>query len=302
MKIFQVYHSSTGNNRLCAAVFEEEAKARGDECLTFDVRNSGDGKEAAARIAECDLFGVVTPTYYFKAPVTMIDFIERLPAFEPKPCCILNCCTDITSNTIAMLARQLQRKNLFLIDSLVVHGEETYPPFRWKSLIPKKGKPGAEELRRVRAFTKRVCEAAEKIRRNPNHVFRPRRYVVWPTPFHFIAVSASRRNMMRYMLGKRLVPDACTSCGICARECPTNSIRLLPHDLNAVRRRRDATVRRRGVLCARLADSADGTLMLPVFADTCMGCYACVNLCPTSAIYTPVANRRPPYPGPASAR
>ena len=299
MKVVQLYHSSTGNSRLCASVFADEAGRQGAVCETFDIRDVGDGKELIERIRGCDLFGVTVPTYYFKAPVNVLEFLETLPAFEPKPLFVLNCCTSISSNTIAMLANLLQQKNLFLIDRLIVHGEESYPPFRWKSLLPQKGKPGAKELERVREFARMVCEKAGEIRSDPDYTFPHRHYKIWHTPFHFIAISASRRNLMRYMLGKRLVADACTSCGVCAQKCPTKSIRLSPHDLKAIEGRRDTVVRRRGVLCAKLADSPDETMMLPVFLDTCMGCYACVNLCPVSAIYTPVAAGRPPYRGPA---
>ena len=301
MKIVQLYHSSTGNNRLCASVFEQEVSKSGHACATTDIRNVGDGRKVVERIGECDLFGVTIPTYYFKAPINVIEFLDSLPVFEPKPFFVLNCCTSISSNTIAMLAGRLQEKNLYLIDRLIVHGEESYPPFRFKFFLPQKGKPGKRELERVRGFARGLCEKAEKITADSNHTFRRKRYPIWPTPFHLIAISASCRNMMRYMFGKRLVPDACTSCGTCARECPTGSIELFPHDLSAMERRRDVVIRRRGNLCARLAESPDGTVRLPVFADTCMGCYACVNLCPARAIHTPVAAGRPPFRGPDGA-
>ncbi len=294
MRILNLYHSSTGNNRLCAAVFEEEAAALGHDCRTVDIRDAGDGRELVEQIRGCDLFGLTVPTYYFKAPVNVVEFLDRLPVFEPKPFFVLNCRTDTTANTISMLANQLRKKNLFLIDSERVKGEESYPPFRFKRYIPGKGTPGEKELSRVRGFAKRVCEKAEAIPAGPDYAFKRKHHTVWPTPFHLIALASSRRHMLRFMLGKKLVPGACTACGVCARECPTKSIRLLPHDSDAIERRRDVTYRRRAALNAGLA-RGDGVVMLPVFADTCMGCYACVNLCPASAIYTPVANGRPPY-------
>ena len=300
MRIVQIYHSSTGNTRLCAEVFERRAVDAGHQCRTIDVRDVGDGREVAGVIRDCDLFGLAVPTYYFKAPANVTEFVEALPVFEPKPAFVLNCRTDTTANTISLLARQLQRKNLFLIDSLRVRGEESYPPFRFKWYIPGKGAPTGDDLHKVRDFADTVCARAAKISADANHVFAKRHYVVWPTPFQFIAAAASRRNMARYMLGRRLVPDACTSCGICARECPVGTVAMFPHALDDIERRRDVTVRRRSALHARLAASDTGTVELPVFSDACMGCYACVNLCPTQALYTFVANGRPPYRGPAA--
>ncbi len=302
MRIVQIYHSSTGNTRLCASVFERSAVEAGHECRTIDVRDIDNSSEIAEVIRGCDLFGLSVPTYYFKAPVNIIEFIDTLPVFEPKPVFVLNCRTDTTANTISLLARQLQRKNLFIIDSLRIKGEESYPPFRFKWLIPGKGTPNQADQHKVGDFAVKVCAQAESILADADYVFKKKRYMIWPTPFQFIAWAASRRNMARYMVGRKLVPGACISCGTCVSKCPVNAVAMIPHDMDAINRRRDITIRHRKVLKSRLDASENGVVQLPVFSEACMGCYACVNLCPEQALYTLASNGRPLYRGPAATQ
>ncbi len=70
----------------------------------------------------------------------------------------------------------------------------------------------------------------------------------------------------------RLVEERCTSCMICARECPTWCIRLTSHQERSVPAE-DARPRTHNVLDTFTIDWA-----------LCMYCGVCIEQCPTDAL------------------
>jgi NAD-dependent dihydropyrimidine dehydrogenase PreA subunit len=105
----------------------------------------------------------------------------------------------------------------------------------------------------------RMAEAAERLAAG-QEVKRPA-YRIYPTPSLPMALFAIHGGL-RLGLGKRTVDmDLCDLCGRCATACPAGAI----------------NVARSG----------------PVFARTCIGCWACFNVCPKEAVRSNLPMVRP---------
>ncbi len=297
MKITIICHSSTGNTRLCAETMAAELGRLGHDCVTIDVRRLGRG-EMPGDLKTADLVGVATPTYFFRPPVNLTEYLQSIPPLEPKPGFVLNTCSAVRSNTVKTIAKLLQRRNVFMIGKLTIHAEEAYPLFRFGFFKYNEGKPHERDLEKVRRFARRIGERAKKIQSDESErrrALRKRLYVNLPTPFHLIALVSTRKNQLRAMLRKKVIADRCTSCGVCVEACPTHSITLVPFTRDEVEASPGVVIEERERYERNLAEE---TLTLPKFADTCMACYACYNLCPEDAIITSLCRGRPRYRGP----
>lgn len=291
MKTTIIYHSSTGNTRVCVEAAAAEFRRLGHDCALIDVRHAAE-EHALENLRDGDLIGVATPTYAFQPALNLMDFVKSLPPLENKPGFILCTYGGAQSNTMRILANALQQKNIFTIAARKVKCEESFTPIRFRFLKWGRGRPREKDLEKVRAFIRRVCDKA----RGPLSL-RKRRYFNWPTPFYLIALMSSRKNQLKGMFGKRVIVDRCASCGVCAKICPTRSIQLAPVPVGEVRSSRHLVVEDDARLEEKIGEG--GVLNLPRFADTCMACYGCVNLCPEDAIYTPLCRNHPRYRGPA---
>jgi len=330
VKITIICHSSTGNTRLCAEAMAAELGRLGHECVTIDVRRLGRG-EMPDDLKTADLVGVATPTYFFRPPVNLTEYLQSIPPLEPKPGFVLNTCSAVRSNTVKTIAKLLQRRNVFMIGRLTIHAEEAYPLFRFGFFKYNEGKPHEKDLEKVRRFARRIDERAKKIQSDESErrrALRKRLYVNLPTPFHLIALVSTRKNQLRAMLRKKVIADRCTSCGVCVEACPTHSIALVPFTRDKVETSPGVVIEEKEQYERKLAEAAafgcsctsgphnfgsdargqevrkektpqgGATLTLPKFADTCMACYACYNLCPEDAIITSLCRGRPRYRGP----
>lgn len=302
MKTAIIYHSSTGNTRLCAETLAAELRRLGHECAAIDVRRLRKG-EAPEEARAADLIGVASPTYAFRPAVNLMEYIDSLPPLEPKPGFVLNTCSAIKSNTLTMLAKALQRKNVFTIGRLTVHAEEAYPLFRFRFFKANEGKPDERGLERVRRFAREIDEKAKRVLSDESEqrsALRKRLYINAPTPFHLLALVSTRKNQLRGMFGKKVIADRCAACGACAAACPTRSIELAPVTREEAESSRDIVIEERQKFERKFAENADGgeVITLPRFASTCMACYACYNLCPENAIVTSICRNHPRYRGP----
>ncbi|MEW6356104.1 MAG: EFR1 family ferrodoxin [Planctomycetota bacterium] len=208
-----------------------------------------------------DMLGVASAVYGFRPAYAALKFLRDMPPVEDMPAFVLACCSLIPANSLNRMARMLRGKGAQVLGGIEVRGEEAWTAIRFPGLIIGKGRPNAQDDETVRAFTRDMIEAhGQAISGKAVPRSRFRRFSPWG-----LIGSLTCRPVMRYaMLGKKLNEDKCTKCGLCAEKCPTNSIALAPY---------------------------------PTFGGGCMGCFACVNLCPEEAIRTPWTWGRVRYKG-----
>jgi len=251
-----VYHSSTGNTRHCAEVLQAALEGAGHGCELLDTRRA-----RQANLPDYDLIGFATAVYGFRPAHAMGEFLREMPAIEGKPVFLLACCSMIAAKSLWRMQRTVHLKGGRVIAGIEVRGEESWPAVRFPKLIVGKGRPNDDDDERLRAFAANLLERHGRLAAGED-VDPPR--LRWFSPWGLIGAITARPVMRYAMLGKKLNEEACTQCGLCARNCPMEAITLEPY---------------------------------PRFGGNCMGCFACVNLCPAEAISTPLTWGRVRYKG-----
>ncbi len=246
MKIELRYFTGTGNSlkvlETCKFIFNESGNhANISEVSTNETNIQGSG-----------LLGFCFPVYAFGIPRICSKYLKGINKFQKKQKVFILITAgylDESGFAIKECERILSKKNCEIIYSGVVQ-----MPINWTT-SPKPPFPPAKEeaIRIIKKGEIKTKEIANDILNEVRkyHSFNyPKRYsktrFYWDyLMFKYLGI----QNMWRWFN----VYNTCNGCQLCAKICPTNSIRMIDKK--------------------------------PVWSKTCEQCMRCVNFCPKESIY-----------------
>lgn len=204
-----LYFSGTGNSRFIARKIAE----RLDETL---VNLNG-------RIKRCDFSPIsekerlifVSPTYAWRIPRVMEDWIRRVPFTGGKDCWFVMDCGSEIGNADQYLRRLCAQKGLRY------HGvAQVVMPENYVAMFPV---PDQDEARQIIEKAQPAIERTIQFLSDGRDFPRPRR-----NGYDRLMSCIANPLFYRFAVKARAfrVDGRCTGCGQCARLCPLNNIQL----------------------------------------------------------------------------
>jgi len=235
MKTTLFYFSGTGN---CLKVARDLAAELGDSQVISVARAIKSGIDVSA-----DRIGIVFPVYALNLPIIISDFVRKIPAGKEKYFFAVMTYADVAGDALVKLAQEFRKKGLRLCAGFCIRMPGNYTPFY-----------GAIPVEKQKLFfaaaQKRIIEEIAPLVKEARH-YRiertkfPLNLLTWPLEPFIVRVTPTEDK-------KFWSDERCNSCGICARVCPVNNIRI-----------------------------AEGR---PAWMHRCVQCFACLQWCPTQAI------------------
>jgi len=226
------YFSGTGNSMRAAKVIAE--RLGGAEIISMRM----DPGEVPAE--DADVIGFVFPVYHWTMPAPAVSFIKQLKINTEAYIFAVSMPSFICGISFEKCAELIGEKGGRLAYGNLVHCVANYvivyPPFP----PPKLKVPRME--RKIRQIAGDIAGRKEKEYPRAGKIVRARRD----------KVMAPYLEVQKYADYPFTVSESCTGCGLCARVCPCNNIKLL-----------------------------EGK---PAFQHRCAQCMACVVNCPKRAI------------------
>lgn len=200
------YFSATGN---CKYAAERIAAALGD--TSVPIADAG----TAVSLSEGEVFGIVTPTYFWELPVPTREFLSKadLPKIGKRYTFLL-ASYGTTPGCCGEDARLILKKRGIILDaSFSVKMPDSWTPFfdlSDQAKVARQNQQAGMELAKVIS-----CIQGRK---KGNHTKRRIPYV-----FRFLTdplMTIMRRTKNFY------VEDTCIGCGLCAKKCPAQAIEM----------------------------------------------------------------------------
>ncbi|GEM_PF-263666 len=258
------YFSSTGNTRLGAELVARGICQGGGCCDLVDITDSG-AEKVALTFNDVDLVGFACPTFVWKPPIKVTDFIHNLPELEGRLGFLFCTCGWEPEGVVAKLASEVVKKKIILIDSYIMWAEESMTMIRWRRFILNRGRPNAEDRDGAIRFGENLVHKYKQYKDDPSlPPHRSKRKFSCLTPISILGCLA-RQNLIKYYFRKKVNLELCNQCGLCAQQCPVGAIKMADY---------------------------------PKFCDNCIMCFRCINLCPQDAIESWFTKGNPRYKGP----
>lgn len=236
------YFTGTGNSLWVAKALSE---ALGEPLVSIADELRKEEKEWVYPVRPDEKILFVYPVHSWGPAVPVARFISHLTlaGYAGQPVFSVSTCGDECGYTDRLIAKALAKRKLPLAAAYSVVMPNNY------ILLPGFDVDSKEvEAQKLHDAPNRVGEIVDAIRQHPKETLYHKgsmpglkTYLVYPLFAHL----AIGRNSFR-------VTDACISCDLCERICPTGTITL-----------------------------EEGK---PVWSNTCVQCVACIHRCPVRAI------------------
>lgn len=216
-----VYFSATGNSKYVA---ERIAQVIGDTAVSIEQQ------EPVISVRQGEVFGIVTPTYWWQLPPIMREWLGKL-SLSGSGYVFLVATYGTTPGCCDEDARRLLAKRDIRLDaSFSVKMPDTWTPIFDLSDPEKVAKQNEESERYIDAVIGKI-----RSRMIGNQMEHRAPYIA--RLFTGPILNAERRTKNFH------VEDSCIGCGLCARRCPVQAIEI--------RDKRPVWVKNQCTLCLR---------------------------------------------------
>lgn len=239
MKATIYYFSATGNTARAVQAVADRLSAAGHEVSQQVIAGH------ATPLPEIpDLTLIAFPIWSWAAPHFVLEHVRRLPKAKGARAAVLATCGGFGAQGIGEVERRLRRRG-YRVDC---SGEAAYPDNWTLAVQPPTGEALAQALAKGDGLVRQFADNLLSDRPTTFHCAFGHKVWSWPIALLF-------RSFGRRFMGKFFVADdRCTSCGLCAANCPVRAIRM------------------------------EGAPSRPRWNASCAACYRCINLCPVQAI------------------
>lgn len=244
-----VYFSQGGTTAKVAEAIDSGLRSKNHQ---VDLHNMNDGKPPG--IDGYDLLGVGLPTYIYRPPFKVMDYIQSLPELNELPVFVFLLYGTLPGDAGNIVRRGLTRKGGKEIGYFKARGADYYVGYLKKGYLFSPDNPITTELDAAKEFGRIVSDRIagaqyhrQKDDDSPSFVYRLERFLTnrWFVKFNL--------SLLFFVKSKK-----CNSCGLCMKICPAGNIKENPKGH-------------------------------PVWGRNCLFCLYCEMKCPTEAIISPAS-------------
>lgn len=242
------YFTQGGSTLKVAEAITGGLRGRGYET---EIRNIRDG--VPPDFEEYQLYGFGSPTYIYRLPFAVKDFIQALPNLKDRPFFVFQGYGTLPGTAGTKHRRILRKKGGMEVGYFTYRGSDLFLGYLKMGVLFSPENPLGKELKDAEKFGEDVADRAAEGIEFVSVDDQP------PTLIHRMETMV----MGRFMVNHFYIPffkagkESCRSCGHCVDICPQNNIKL--------------------------ADNGR-----PEWGRNCLACFYCETECPEEAIQSPL--------------
>jgi flavodoxin/NAD-dependent dihydropyrimidine dehydrogenase PreA subunit len=185
----------------------------------FEVTQMSITENKSLDVKEYDIIGIGTPTYFFRPPFTIIDFVTNLPGLENKSTFVFILHGTNQGDCGNWIRRGLNKKGSKDLGYFRSYGADYWIGYIKRGTLFSHSSPTAQELSSAEAFGRTIAlRYTDKSPQIEN--YDP------PTPFIYgLERMFVSRPLAKLIYSKTFKADKnCDNCGICIKKCPIGNI------------------------------------------------------------------------------
>ncbi len=219
MKVLIVEFSQSGNTREIARAISEGIIDSGNSADIVPIKNAGSNCADGY-----DLIGIGTPTFFYREPRNVSDFIRKMAFLAGGRCFIFCTHGSIIGNTFHNMRNLLNERGYTVIGAFDCYASTSlqfYP-----AVMHTEGHPDPSDKDNARRFGKEICDLSRRIQKGEKeHVptFTVVKDVWWSKTAQMLS-----QDFLRKISPKLEVDlNKCTRCLQCEQNCPVDAIDIM---------------------------------------------------------------------------
>jgi flavodoxin/NAD-dependent dihydropyrimidine dehydrogenase PreA subunit len=248
-KALIVYFSQSGTNQHIAETISAGLREGGVQAGLWNLKDG-----PAPALDDIDLLGIGSPTYYYRPPFNVIDYVKSLPDLSGRSTFVFVVHGTYRGSTGDMIRRTLTRKNAREVGYFHCRGATFFLGYLKEGFLFSPDHPSAEEIKRAEIFGRDITARLAGKPYTRAEVDPPLQLI-----YRLERLLAHRTLVKQIYSRSFTVNETCRpDCDICIRQCPVNNI----------------------------TRGKDGRL---AWGRDCLLCLSCEMKCPEDAITSPVS-------------
>ncbi|MFW9864685.1 MAG: EFR1 family ferrodoxin [Candidatus Thorarchaeota archaeon] len=242
-----ILFSQTGGTEKIALKIREGIINSGNKCEIIKIKRA-----KLANLSHYDLIGIGTPTFYYREPINVRNFIQNVAKSDGKHVYLFCTHGSVIGNTFYYMEEELKKKGYTIIgtfDSYSASSLQFYP-----EIMHTINHPDEIELEEAYSFGKSICDTSLRIKNGETSLI-PKFELIddtwWAQDSKKLTPELLRNIFPKFKINAEL----CTKCLACQDECPTDAIDIEAHPPE-------------------------------IQKESCIFCGYCEKLCPEGAIET----------------
>lgn len=214
VKLLIATFSQTGSTKKVASQIANGLTSSNWEFTHYNISGNG-----LPDLDEYDVIGIGTPTYFFRPPFIVMDFIENLKNLKGKSSFVFVLHGTHPGDCGNWIRRRLKSKGTKDLGYFSSFGKDYWMGYIKRGIMFSPDSPSENDLASAEGFGKEMVARYKD--KNPKvEQYDP------PTPLMYgIERMLVARPFAKLMYSKTFRADSnCDNCGICIKKCPVNNI------------------------------------------------------------------------------
>lgn len=216
MNVLIIYFSQTGGTEKIASKIKDGILKSNNKCDMVKIKKSQDKD-----LKNFDLIGIGTPTFYYREPINVKNFIQNMQEGNGKYSFLFCTHGSVIGNTFYYMEEELKKKEYLVIgsfDSYSASSLQFYP-----EIMHTTDHPDKIELEEAFQFGKNICDISLRIE-NGESTLVPKFNLIedtwWVKQNKTLTLEVLRQVFPKFEINE----EECTKCLTCQENCPTDAI------------------------------------------------------------------------------
>lgn len=218
MNFLIIYFSQTGGTERIAQKIKQGILNQGNSCDIIGI------KEAKSKdLGKYDIIGIGTPTFYYREPVNVRNFILAMEKVDGKHCILFCTHGSIIGNTFYYMNEELANRGYIVIGTFDSYSESSiqfYP-----KIMHTQNHPDEKEIEEAIEFGEKIYDISLRIQKGEKNLIPTFKLV--DDTWWFKQANMLTLDVLRQMYPVfKIDMSKCTQCLTCQNNCPGNTINI----------------------------------------------------------------------------
>ncbi len=218
MNVLVIYFSQTGGTEKIAKMIQKGILNSGNKCEIAKIKSVDTNC-----LKDFDLIGIGTPTFFFREPINVRTFIQKMKNTDGKHCFVFCTHGSLIGNTFFYMNEELIKKRYLVVGTFDSYSESSiqfYP-----KIMHTIKHPDDIEIKEAENFGESICDISLRVKNGEIDLI-PKFELIENTWWAKQSKALTPELLRKFYPKFKINIDNCVKCLTCQESCPVDAINV----------------------------------------------------------------------------